>query len=357
MVYIKVTKSSVNIGKTKESGDKMSIEIKKIHMQLVNFFQLNVECIASDDKLLYAFYLFKDHEILEKRPYTKSSKAVFNLNEEGIYSVRVYIKDRNQNTTAETTDKWKFNGFREKGNVLRKPEVAIYGVSRIGAAMKAILDTKYSVQYFIDDDEEMWGQLFFGVKIVSSAFIEKQENIKIVYADHYSKDLDDQMDAFTPGYVPDNLVTKTMYELSLIQLYQISRFCYLNGLIKGANMIKGFIHFRFNSVIPFTAEIGEGTRFGYGGIGVVIHTKAKIGKNCVIGQNVTIGSRGEDPVIGDNVFISPGAKCIGGKIGNNVVVGANAVVIKDVPDNCVVAGVPAKVISTDISKYKGYIKR
>jgi serine O-acetyltransferase len=48
------------------------------------------------------------------------------------------------------------------------------------------------------------------------------------------------------------------------------------------------------------------------------------------------------PAIGDNVDIGAGAKVLGAiKVGNNVVIGANAVVIRDVPDNCVAAGVPA----------------
>jgi serine O-acetyltransferase len=335
----------------------MSIEIKEIHIQVINFFQLSVECVASGDQLMYSFYLYKDHEILEKRSYSRRAQTSFNLNEEGIYSVRVYIKDKHQNNIAETTDKIKFNGFRDKGILIHRPEVAIYGVSKIGAAVKAILESKYSVSYFVDEDPEKWEQSFFGLKIVSPAYAEAQQNLKIIYADHLSIGDDNGLEIFTQGFVPDNLVTKTMYDLSLMQLYKISRICYLNGLIKGANFIKSFIHFRFNSIIPYTAEIGEGTRFGYGGIGVVIHVKAKIGVNCVISQNVTIGSRGEIPLIGDNVFISPGAKCIGGKIGNNVVVGANAVVTKDIPDNCVVAGVPAKIISTEMSKYKGYTKK
>lgn len=334
----------------------MSIVIKELHTELINFYQLSVKCDANGDQLLYAFYLFKGHEVVEKRPYSRSPKTVFNLNEEGTYFVRVYTKDKNQNTIAETTEKWKFNGFRDKGILIPKPDVAIYGVSRIGAAVKAILETKYNVTYFIDDDEEKWGQIFFDTKIVSPQYAETQENLIIVYADHYSAEFDHREDIFTQSFVPNNLVTNTLYDLSLMELYKISRFCFLNGLIKGANIIKSFIHFRFNSIIPYTAEIGEGTRFGYGGIGVVVHVKAKIGKNCVIGQNVTIGSRGNIPVIGDNVYISPGAKCIGGKIGNNVVVGANAVVVKEVPDNCVVAGVPAKILSTDISKYKSYLK-
>lgn len=72
----------------------------------------------------------------------------------------------------------------------------------------------------------------------------------------------------------------------------------------------------------------------------------KIGSNCRVFQQVTIGwNGGKRPVIGDNVIICCGAKVIGGiTVGNNVTIGANAVVCKDVPDNCVVGGVPAKII-------------
>jgi len=55
------------------------------------------------------------------------------------------------------------------------------------------------------------------------------------------------------------------------------------------------------------------------------------------------------PKIGDNVYIAPGAKLIGGiTIGNNVAIGANSVVTKSIPDNAVVVGIPGEVIS-----YKG----
>lgn len=73
----------------------------------------------------------------------------------------------------------------------------------------------------------------------------------------------------------------------------------------------------------------------------------KIGKDCKIYQQVTIGynHKLKAPIIGDKVEICCGAKIIGGiRIGNNVLIGANAVVIHDIPDNSVVAGVPAKVI-------------
>lgn len=86
--------------------------------------------------------------------------------------------------------------------------------------------------------------------------------------------------------------------------------------------------------------------------GIFISQNAKIGKNCIIFQQVTIGSNVlidskalGAPTIGDNCYIGAGAKIIGNiKIGNNVRVGANAVVYKDVPDNAVVTSGEQKVI-------------
>ena len=76
----------------------------------------------------------------------------------------------------------------------------------------------------------------------------------------------------------------------------------------------------------------------------------------IIGQGVTIGRQLDPegvPVIGNNVYISAGSRILGNiKIGNNVIIGANSVVIKDVPDNSIVAGVPAKIIKTiDVDIY------
>ena len=96
------------------------------------------------------------------------------------------------------------------------------------------------------------------------------------------------------------------------------------------------------------AEIGEGTVFAYGGISVVIHERAKIGKNCMIGTNITIGGRSNIknvPVIGDNVYIGASAIIIGDiKIGNNSTIGAGAVVLQDVPSGKTVVGNPARII-------------
>lgn len=145
-----------------------------------------------------------------------------------------------------------------------------------------------------------------------------------------------------------------------INKYRVSRWFYTHHLKVLAWIMRGLIYLMHNSYIPYTSEIGEGTVLGYKGIGVVVHGNAFIGKNCVIGTNVTIGGgaggsnkkieefdalRRNVPVIGDNVQISTGAKVLGNiVVGSNVIIGANAVVISDIPSNCVVAGVPARII-------------
>lgn len=119
-------------------------------------------------------------------------------------------------------------------------------------------------------------------------------------------------------------------------------------------LIWKFQYLLFNSSVPGSCKIGRGTRFGYGGIGVVIHARTVIGKNCTIGQGVTIGGKSgwyEVPVIGDNMHIHAGARIIGPvRIGDNVEIGTNCVIVKDVPSNCVVAGVPAKIIRSKMTE-------
>ena len=89
---------------------------------------------------------------------------------------------------------------------------------------------------------------------------------------------------------------------------------------------------------------------------IVIAGKAKIGSNCRIHEGVTIGSTNgssQAAIIGDNVFISSGAKIIGDiSISNNVTIAANAVVVKDIISEygCTVGGIPAKVISSNTSR-------
>lgn len=99
------------------------------------------------------------------------------------------------------------------------------------------------------------------------------------------------------------------------------------------------------------AQIGPGLYVGHWG-GIVVSSKARIGARCNLSQGVTLGvAKGPDgrwgaPVLGERVYVGPGAKIFGPiRIGNDVAIGANAVVNRDVPDGVSVGGVPAKVIS------------
>lgn len=139
----------------------------------------------------------------------------------------------------------------------------------------------------------------------------------------------------------------------MYKLYKISNSLYKINIPLIPKIIKIFIRIVFGAVIPYKAEIGKGTILGYQGLAVVIHERAKVGENCVISQGVTIGGTSkkyEVPIIGNNVYIGAGAKIIGPIIiGDNVVIGANSVVINNIPNNCVIAGIPAKIIKTDIN--------
>lgn len=102
--------------------------------------------------------------------------------------------------------------------------------------------------------------------------------------------------------------------------------------------------------IPLDCQIGGGLLLPHPN-GIVIHPKAIIGPNCLIFQQVTIGTRSGNllPVIGGHVDIGAGAKILGGvRIGDHACVGANAVVLKDVPSGKTVAGIPAVIVDTNL---------
>lgn len=103
------------------------------------------------------------------------------------------------------------------------------------------------------------------------------------------------------------------------------------------------------------AAIGQSLFIDHG-MGVVIGETSIIGDNITLFQGVTLGGTGKEkgkrhPTVGDNVVIGAGAKILGNiTIGDNSYVGANAVVIKDVPPNSTVVGVPGRITRQDGKK-------
>jgi len=103
------------------------------------------------------------------------------------------------------------------------------------------------------------------------------------------------------------------------------------------------------------AEIGEGLFIDHG-MGVVIGETTVVGNNVTLYQGVTLGGTGKEkgkrhPTVGTNVVVGTGAKVLGNiTIGDNSYIGANAVVIKDVPPNSTVVGVPGRITKQDGKK-------
>ena len=100
------------------------------------------------------------------------------------------------------------------------------------------------------------------------------------------------------------------------------------------------------------AKIGRSFFIDHG-MGVVIGETAEIGDYVTLFQGVTLGGTGKErgkrhPTLGNHVVVGAGAKILGGiKIGDNVKIGANSVVLKSVPANSTVIGVPARVIKME----------
>lgn len=102
-------------------------------------------------------------------------------------------------------------------------------------------------------------------------------------------------------------------------------------------------------------EIHPGARIGQGvfidhGMGVVIGETAVVGNYCLIYQGVTLGGTGKEsgkrhPTLGENVVVGAGAKVLGNLlIGDNVRIGAGSVVLRDVPPDCTVVGIPGRIL-------------
>jgi serine O-acetyltransferase len=137
--------------------------------------------------------------------------------------------------------------------------------------------------------------------------------------------------------------------LASIRAYQsqLTSSSFMSVIVKKVAVLRH----RFWSVItgadiPIITQIGGGLLMPHPN-GIVIHADVKIGPNCLIFQQVTIGSKDDSkpPTLGGRVDIGAGAKVLGEiNIGNYAKIGANAVVLIDVPEGKSAVGVPAKIV-------------
>ena len=138
--------------------------------------------------------------------------------------------------------------------------------------------------------------------------------------------------------------------------HKISNFFYKAGFELLARIISQTIRFFTGIEIHPGAKIGKNLFIDHG-MGVVIGETSEIGDNVTIYHAVTLGGSSPSidserqrhekrhPTIGDDVVIGSGAQIIGPiKVGNNARIAANAVVVKDVPENATMVGIPAKAV-------------
>jgi len=137
--------------------------------------------------------------------------------------------------------------------------------------------------------------------------------------------------------------------LHAIWMHKISHKLYKRGWIFLARFISHINRFLTGIEIHPGAILGKGLFIDHG-MGIVIGETAEVGQNVTLYKGVVLGGTGKEkgkrhPTIGDNVVISSNATVLGSiKIGDNVKIGAGSVVLKDVPENCTVVGVPGRVV-------------
>lgn len=134
-----------------------------------------------------------------------------------------------------------------------------------------------------------------------------------------------------------------------IRMYRRAHKHYLKGHFFRARLISQRAARKTGIEIHPGATIGRRFVIDHG-MGIVIGETAEIGDDVLIYQGVTLGGTGKDigkrhPTVGNNVMISAGAKVLGPiKVGDGARIAAGAVVLKDVPEDSTVVGVPAKVV-------------
>jgi serine O-acetyltransferase len=145
-----------------------------------------------------------------------------------------------------------------------------------------------------------------------------------------------------------------------IWLHRVAHACWRGGWRLTARFVSHVGRFLTGIEIHPAAVLGSGLFIDHG-MGVVIGETAEVGENVSILQGVTLGGTSlkrekRHPTIGDNVMIGAGAKVIGGfTIGAGSRIGAGSVVVREVPENCVVVGVPGRITFRNGERVTGEI--
>ena len=149
-------------------------------------------------------------------------------------------------------------------------------------------------------------------------------------------------------------------------LYKIANFFSVAKFYLVARMISQFARFITGIEIHPAAKIGKNLFIDHG-MGVVIGETSEIGDNVTIYHNATLGGISPSinsneqrhvkrhPTLKDNVVVGSGAQVLGPiEVGKNAKIGSNAVVTKDVPENAVMIGIPARNVGTTTEEFKPY---
>ena len=147
-------------------------------------------------------------------------------------------------------------------------------------------------------------------------------------------------------------VVLTYSGLHAVWAHRIAHALFRNKLFFLARVVSQVSRFFTGIEIHPGAEIGRRFFIDHG-MGVVIGETCEIGDDCILFQGVTLGGTGKEkgkrhPTLGNNVLVATGAKVLGSiTLGDNSKVGAGSVVLKDVPSNATVVGIPGKVVVLD----------
>ena len=140
--------------------------------------------------------------------------------------------------------------------------------------------------------------------------------------------------------------------LHAIWLHRIAHHFYNKGWVVLPRMLNTFSRFLTGIDSHPGAKLGPGLFIDHG-MGLVIGETAELGSNVTLYQGVTLGGTGKEkgkrhPTIGNNVVISSGAKVLGSfTVGDNSKIGSGSVVLKEVPPNSVVVGIPGRIVAKD----------